>query len=72
MRLADYLSQESLKPGEFAKRIGASPSTVTRYLKGERTPRVKSMYRIEAATGGAVRARDFLSDGEAASGSDPP
>ena len=60
MNLQDYLTQQGITPSEFAKRIGVSQPTVSRYLRGVRFPRLKHLVAIERETGGAVRASDFL------------
>lgn len=60
MRLADYLRDRQIRPSALALAIGLSPSTVTRILRGERTPSLSLIARIREATDGAVTADDFL------------
>ena len=59
MNLSDYLSEAGLKPAEFADKLGVPPSTIGRLLNGERSPRLETIAKIEAATGGRVTVQDF-------------
>lgn len=54
MDLATYLRRNGLTAAEFAKQFGWSKSFVSRLVKGERTPSVKTAKEITAATAGAV------------------
>lgn len=60
MKLEQYLFDQKIKPSVFASEIGVAPSTITRLLKGERTPRLKLVSAIKEKTGGAVTADDFM------------
>jgi transcriptional regulator with XRE-family HTH domain len=60
MKLAHYLDEKSLNATAFAAAVGVEPSTVTRLLRGERTPSLALAARIRAATEGKVTADDFL------------
>lgn len=62
MKLADYLIAENLNPSAFAVRLGTPASTVSRLLKGQRSPGVDLLTKIRAATGGKVTPNDFLPD----------
>ncbi|ODA67640.1 hypothetical protein A7A08_01675 [Methyloligella halotolerans] len=68
MRLAQYLKSTGERPADFAKRIGRSPSTITRLLPGEdgtapkRLPGWQLLREIAKATQGAVTANDFLDE----------
>ena len=69
MTLERYLSEHGISRSAFARLIGVSPASVTRYVKageGGRSPRDAIMRRIREATGGAVTADDFLDQREAA------
>ncbi|MGP1346168.1 MAG: hypothetical protein ACTS3F_05795 [Phycisphaerales bacterium] len=60
MKLADYLDQNELTPGELRRLLGVkSRSTVMRYLSGERKPSPGIMDRINELTGGMVTPMDF-------------
>lgn len=60
MKLADYLDQNDLTPGELRRMLGVrSRSTVMRYLSGERRPSPEIMEKIHALTRGAVSPMDF-------------
>lgn len=46
--------------GELAQLLGVRLFAVSRYERGERTPRPAVLARIRDVTGGAVTANDFL------------
>lgn len=61
MDLRDYLQDQGLSLGEFARRIKVrNARTVQRYVKGLRTPTGPVMARIVEETGGKVMPNDFL------------
>ena len=60
MTLAQYLIQNGIRPSAFAVTIGVAPSTITRLLNGERSPRLALVSLIREKTGGAVTADDFM------------
>ncbi|USJ24686.1 helix-turn-helix domain-containing protein [Ensifer adhaerens] len=60
MKLEQYLTAKNIKPSAFADGIGVAPSTITRILRGERTPRIELIAKIKAATGGKVTMEDFM------------
>lgn len=60
MKLEQYLRENNEKPVAFANRIEVAPSTVTRIIRGERTPRIDLIAKIQAATGGKVSAADWM------------
>lgn len=60
MTLSDYLAAKQIKPSVFAAEIGVAPSTITRLLKGERSPRLDLVALIREKTGGKVQADDFM------------
>lgn len=62
MKLEQYLRENEIKPVAFAVSIDVAPSTITRILRGERTPRIDLIGKIKVATGGAVTADDFMSE----------
>lgn len=55
-----YLAANGECASQFAVRIGRSPSTLTRALKGERDPSMQLARDVERGTGGAVTAVEFL------------
>jgi len=63
MRLKNYLHENQIKPSVFAEKLGVAPSTITRILKGERTPRIGLVAKITEATNNSVSLNDFLPDG---------
>jgi len=66
MKLAAYLQENNLTPSAFAARIGSPASTVTRLLRGERSPGINLLMKIKVATHGAVTPDDFGSGTERA------
>lgn len=62
MKLADYLDKHKIRPSVFAATIGTPASTITRLLKGERSPGVDLLAKIADATKGRVTPNDFLPD----------
>ncbi|NSZ73307.1 helix-turn-helix transcriptional regulator [Agrobacterium tumefaciens] len=60
MKLEQYLTQNNIKPVAFAASIDVAPSTITRIVKGERTPRIDLIAKIKAATGGLVTMEDWM------------
>lgn len=60
MKLKTYLRDRQEKPAAFAARIDVAPSTITRILRGERTPRIDLIAKIKSATNGDVTAEDWM------------
>jgi plasmid maintenance system antidote protein VapI len=64
MKLEQYLSDNNIKPVAFAASIGVPPSTITRILRGERSPGIGVVAKIKAGTGGKVDFEDWLDAAE--------
>ncbi len=60
-KLVDYLERKNITGKEFAEKVDAHPSTISRILKGNLTPTIDLACRIKAATGGVVKLEDWLS-----------
>ena len=60
MQLFEYLVDHDIYQKTFAEKIGVSQPTLSRYLVGETIPSVVTAIKIEQATGGAVKPRDWL------------
>ncbi len=60
MRLADYLTNNSIKRIDFAARVGVSPQTITGWCDGTFWPSKKNVERVVAETDGAVTPNDFM------------
>ncbi|WP_084412480.1 helix-turn-helix domain-containing protein [Fulvimarina manganoxydans] len=60
MTLADFLRTNEMSPAAFAAELGVPASTITRIIRGERTPRLDTIQKIVAATSGAVTINDFV------------
>lgn len=65
MTLAEWLTANRVSHDDFAARIGATRSSVTRYASGERIPRPPKMAAIARETGGQVTANDFVASATA-------
>jgi DNA-binding transcriptional regulator YdaS (Cro superfamily) len=57
-----YLAETGEKLSTFAARLGLSPSTMTRAVKGQRNVTVKLARLVEAGSGGRVKCADFIAD----------
>jgi plasmid maintenance system antidote protein VapI len=67
MTLDQYLKDTGTKPVAFAASIGVAPSTITRILRGERSPGIDIIAKIKAATNDKVGFEDWLTQtGDAA------
>lgn len=64
MKLEEWLFQNDLSAGQFAKAIGVERSTIYRLIWPEpernRRPGCALVVKIERATSGKVMARDFV------------
>jgi len=59
MTLSEYLDQNKKNASDFAALLGCETSTITRILRGERTPSLGMALRIEEKTKGLVTPKDF-------------
>jgi DNA-binding transcriptional regulator YdaS (Cro superfamily) len=59
MTLIEYLADRQLTNSAFAHKIGVPASTVHRWIRGYRQPSIVYLLKIERATGGKVRVKDF-------------
>jgi DNA-binding transcriptional regulator YdaS (Cro superfamily) len=59
MLLSAYLEQTGKTYSQFATEIGVEPTTVYRWIRGDRFPR-KHLQDIAKATKGKVTANDFV------------
>lgn len=60
MRLEDWLNEQKVSVGAFARKIGVPDSTIRRVISERRSPTHAIMERIIAATDGAVLPNDFF------------
>lgn len=60
MKLHDYLTLKGITDEAFGRKIGCSQSQVSRIKRGVSKPSLGLIERIALATGGAVRANDFM------------
>tara|TARA_Y100000589_G_scaffold191634_1_gene181527 strand:- start:2042 stop:3235 length:1194 start_codon:yes stop_codon:yes gene_type:complete len=61
MNLREFLKLQKISQKEFAKHLGISPISLTRYLYSKRFPEKKILEKIHKLTDGIVTANDFLS-----------
>lgn len=71
MRLEEWLRDREISQTDFAKKVGISPSMMSRIIGGSRNASIYLVGKIETLTGGAVGLEDWLnqnrvksSDGE--------
>ena len=62
MKLNIYLSHKGITDEGFGKLIGCSQSQVSRIKRGVSKPSLNLIDRIALATGGAVKANDFMAE----------
>jgi transcriptional regulator with XRE-family HTH domain len=60
MKLAVWFSLQKIRREDFARQIGVSIPSVTRYMNGTRFPSAGVFVKIAKATDGAVTPNDFL------------
>jgi transcriptional regulator with XRE-family HTH domain len=60
MGLQEYLEQREETVRTFAERIGRSPSTLTRLMRGERNPSLSIAEDVQAGTRGKVTREEFM------------
>lgn len=58
--LTRYLREANETLSSLASRMGRHPSTLTRAVNGERNPSIGLAREVEHATGGRVRAAEFI------------
>lgn len=59
-RLEQFLHQEGIQQIQLARSLGVSKSLVSQWLAGSLAPGTFFRLKLERWTGGAVRARDWL------------
>ena len=69
--LSTYLSEAGISQRDFAEIIGVDKGTVSRLVAGKMTPRLELAAKIQAVTGGAVKAVDWIGDHPPANGPTP-
>ena len=62
MTLEKYLRDKGIRASAFAEQVGASASTITRIMRGERGIGLELAVRIERATEGQVPIRAWLDE----------
>ena len=60
MKLNEYLEANGTKKSFFAKKLGILPQMLTTWLSGRTMPRIEMILKIEEATGGKVKAKDWV------------
>lgn len=62
MKLETYLKTKSITRTDFAGLIGTTQASVSRYVSGERRPSIEMIDKIEKATKGKVKMRDWFKE----------
>ena len=62
MKLETYLKSKSITRTDFAGLIGTTQASVSRYVSGERRPSIEMIDKIEKATKGKVKMRDWFKE----------
>ncbi len=57
--LKKYLEKNQITQREFSKKLGVSDGAITRWVKGERIPKMKLIMKIKKETNGEVNPQDF-------------
>ena len=60
MPLAEWIRAQGFTQRAVARRLGVSPSTLSRLLKGERSPSASLMRRVYELTRGEVTPMDLV------------
>ena len=60
MKLADWLYDNSMTPGQLRRMLNVNRTTIHRYLNGQRTPTPERLQQIIEITQGVVTLADFL------------
>lgn len=60
MKLGDWLEAKGLTQTAFAALIGSDQAHVSDLVRGKNRPRLDTVVAIEKATGGAVKAEDWM------------
>ena len=68
MPLAEWIRGKGRTQRAVARQLGVSPSTLSRLLKGERSPSASLMRRVFELTEGQVTPSDLVGVGEAPRG----
>ena len=68
MPLAEWIRAQGCTQRSVARRLGVSPSTLSRLLKGERSPSASLMRRVYELTEGKVTPTDLVGLSEQPSG----
>lgn len=59
-KLARYLERQKITLRQFSAQIGSDYGTIGRYIREERLPRIDAAIKIQDATGGYVKIRDWV------------
>jgi len=60
MTLAEYFQITGLKKSFFAEKICVPKQTLSTWISGKKMPRIETILKIEEATGGKVKAKDWV------------
>lgn len=60
MKLNEYLNEQGISMGSFAKTVGTTTATISRIADGVVVPRKELMQRIHKTTNGSVTPNDLV------------
>jgi DNA-binding transcriptional regulator YdaS (Cro superfamily) len=60
MKFKSWIRKSGKRPIDVANALGVYPSTVHRYMVGERTPHPEIMMKIQRLTDGKVTLEDWI------------
>ena len=60
MTLAEYFEITGLRKGFFAQKINVPKQTLSTWITGKKKPRIETIMKIEEATGGKVKPKDWI------------
>ncbi len=61
-KLREYIEKNGLRKDFFAKKIGTTGTTLSSWLHGKTQPKIRFAIKIEKATDGFVKVKDWLKD----------
>ena len=60
MTLAEYFVITGLRKSFFAQKINVPKQTLSTWITGKKMPRIETIMKIEEATGGKVKPKDWI------------
>lgn len=60
MTLIEYFQFTGLKKAFFAEKLNVPKQTLSTWINGRKMPRIETIMKIEEATGGKVKPKDWI------------